>query len=391
MSAVESENKPQEPSQSSPRSFLKQPAFWLVTLALLAAVTTARLLKHTPPPFDPLHGGAEDATDSLSDILAKTPANERLPLLLKAANDPSPGLRYAAIDKLSERHDQKVAAPLETAFQDSSALVRMRALESLPEIDPERGFRLLLAALKDDDTQIRADALSQIASRIQSHRMPQPTRAVPTLLSLLDSKDPGEVSAALFLLHELTGKPWFVKSNAAPTQKNAAIAQWKQWAQTRPKETLASPDLQNIAARPPTRTDAAPDFSLPDLEGNTVSRANQMGRVTLLNFWGTWCGPCQGEIPDLIRIDREFRGQNVDVIGIPLNEDSEKTLRDWSKTHHVTYRQAMGTPEIQRVFSDAHELPITVLIDREGRMRCRWDGPCDYATFQAAIKRVIRY
>ena len=390
MPALETESKPQGNSEKPRRSLLDRPAFWIVTMALLAAVTTARMMKHSPPPFDPLHGGAEDAADSLIEILAKTPVEKRLPLLLQDANDASPGLRYAAIDKLSEYRSQAVAAPLETAFQDSSIMVRMRALESLPDAEPERGFRLLLAALKDEDTQIRADALTQIGSRIHANKLPQPIRAVPALLSLLDSENPGEVIATLFLLHQLTGKPWYVKSNAAPSQRNAAVRHWKQWAQTHPPEMQVAPDLRNVAPRPPTRADPAPEFSLPDLNGKTVSLENQKGRVTLLNFWGTWCGPCQGEIPDLIKIDREFRGQNVDVIGIPLNEDSEKTFRAWIKTHHIEYRQAMGTPEMQRVFSDAHELPITVLIDQNGQMRYRWDGPCDYATFQAAVKRALR-
>ncbi len=371
------------------RSLLRRPMFWLVTLALFAAVTTARLMKASPPAFDPLHGDAEDATDSLIELLAKTSADQRLPLLLRYANDPGPGLRYAAIDKLSEYHSEAVAAPLETAFQDSSVLVRLRALESLPDADPERGFRLLLAALRDDDTQIRTDALAQIGSRLGAKRLPQPERAVPTLLAMLDSDHKEQVVAALFLLHKLTGKAWYVKINATPAQQAEAVSQWKRWAATNPEATRIPPDIQNIAARPPTRTDPAPNFSLPDLEGKTVSRANQNGRVTLLNFWGTWCGPCQGEIPDMIKVDREFRAQGVDVIGIALNEDSEKTLRDWCKAHDVTYRQVAGTPEIQRLFSDAHELPITILIDRSGQMRRRWDGPADYATFRAAVKSCL--
>ena len=384
-----SEADPRKISKNPPRSLLRRPAFWLVTLALFAAVTTARLLKHTPPPFDPLHGGAEDATDSLIDILAKTPAEKRLPLLLQNANDPSPGLRYAAMDKLSEYRSEAVAAPLESGFRDSSVLVRMRALESLVDSDPERGFRLLLAALRDDDAQVRSDALTQVGSRLATRNLPQPQRAIPTLLPLLDSQNDSEVVAAMFLLQKLTGKNWSVKSNAPREQRGVAIAQWKQWAKTNPKETRVPPDLQTIAARPPTRTDPAPDFDLPDIDGKTISLAAQKGRVTLLNFWGTWCGPCQGEIPDLIKIDREFQGQNVNVIGIALSETSEKTLRDWCKTRGVAYRQAMATPEIQRVFGDVHEVPVTVLIDRKGQIRRRWDGPSDYATFRAAIEKCL--
>ena len=371
------------------RSFLRNPAFWIVTLLLLAAVTGARLLKHHPPPFNPLHGDAEDATDSLMEIVAKTPAEKRLPLLLQNAGDASPGLRYAAIDGLSAYRDKTATDAMEAAFQDSSVLVRMRALESLPEMDAERGFRLLLAALRDDDAQIRSDALSQISARLSAKKLSQPQRFIPDLLLCLDAKNNDEIVAVLSLLSRLTGKPWTVKSQAAPEARNAAVAQWKQWAQTNPKELSVPPDIQNIAARPPTRTDPAPDFDLPDTDGKPISLTAQKGRVTLLNFWGTWCGPCQSEVPDLIKIDQEFRPQNVDIIGIALSEDSEQALRDWCKTHNVAYRQAMATPDIQRVFGDIHEVPVSILIDRKGQIRYRWDGPSDYATFKAAIKKCL--
>ena len=384
-----SKSVPQEISNRPSRSFLRRPAFWLATLALLAAVTTARLLKHNPPPFNPLHGDAEDATDSLIGVLAKTPSDERLPLLLRHANDPSPGLRYAAIDKLSEYRSKEVAGPLESAFQDSSALVRMRALESLPDNDPERGFRLLLAALRDDDAQIRSDALSQIASRLGGSALPEPQRLLSALISRLDAENNDEVVTALSLLSRIAGKPWSVKRQAAPEARRAAVAQWKRWAQTNPGAMQVSLEYQNVAPRPPTRTDAAPDFNLSAIDGKPVALADQRGRITLMNFWGTWCGPCQSEIPDLIKIDGEFRAQNVDVIGVALSEDSEKTLRDWCGTHGVAYRQAMATPEIQRVFGDVHEVPVSVLIDRKGQIRYRWDGPSDYATFRAAIKRCL--
>ena len=383
-----SEIVPQKPSGNPSRSFLRLPKFWIVTLALLAAVTTARLLRHSPP-LDPLHGDVEDATDGLNGLLAKTPAEKRLPLLLQNVNDASPGLRYAAVDKLSELRSKEAADAVEAAFQDSSALARMRALESLPDVDAERGFRLLLAALRDDDTQIRSDALSQFSARLNGKTLSLPKRAIPTLLTRLDSPNADEVVATLSILSRLTGKPWTVKSQAAPEARSAAVARWKQWAQANPKESAVAPDIAGITARPPTRVDAAPDFDLPDIDGKPVSLTAQKGRVTLLNFWGTWCGPCQQEIPDLVQINCDFQSQNVDVIGVALSEDNEKTLRDWCKAHGVAYRQAMATPEIQRVFGDVHEVPVSVLIDRKGQIRYRWDGPSDYATFRAAIKKCL--
>src|SRR5262249_27356219 len=141
----------------------------------------------------------------------------------------------------------------------------------------------------------------------------------------------------------------------------------------------------------PARSDPAPSFDLPDVEGRPVRLADQRGRLTLLNFWGTWCPPCQQEIPDLVRMDATYRAKGLDIVGIALSEkDGAAGLKRWCAAHGVTYRQALATHAVQEAFGDIHEVPVSVLIDAQGRIRYRWEGERDYATFQAAVERLLQ-
>jgi thiol-disulfide isomerase/thioredoxin len=119
--------------------------------------------------------------------------------------------------------------------------------------------------------------------------------------------------------------------------------------------------------------------------------ADQRGRVTLLNFWGTWCPPCREEIPHLVEIDARYRGRGVDLIGITLAEnDGAKGLRRFANAHGLRYRQTLATDAVLEAFDDIHAVPVSVLIDQKGRIRYRWEGERDAATFAAAIKRLLR-
>jgi hypothetical protein len=92
----------------------------------------------------------------------------------------------------------------------------------------------------------------------------------------------------------------------------------------------------------------------------------------------------------LVRVDRDFRSRGVDVIGIALSErDGANGLRKWCKAHGVAYRQALATEPVLQAFGDIHEVPISILIDQAGEIRNRWDGERDYATFRAAIERLL--
>ena len=116
-----------------------------------------------------------------------------------------------------------------------------------------------------------------------------------------------------------------------------------------------------------------PSFTLKALDGGTISSDTFRGKVTIINFWATWCGPCRAEIPDLIALQRKYPGQ-VQVIGISEDEVPVDEVKQFVRAHDMNYPIAMTTPEIERLFPGISALPTSYLVDREGRVVQRHQG-----------------
>lgn len=377
------------PDRSTPAS--SRPLAVLVgILIMLIAVALLHPFARRKPAEDPLHGDSEEAAGAMPAALNTMPETARLPFLLQSAQNPSPGLRYAAVDALGSLHGPEVADAIEKAFTDSSSVVRQRAMEVLPQVDTERGLRLLLTGLHDEDDWIRSAAITQIGSRAHRKDSGVDKRAIPMMLTALHDSNPANAFLAAGVLPRLTGQNWKIKSSASEAERQALVTKWETWWQGAKAQFDVPPALADIAPIRPTRSDPAPDFQLRDTEGHTLSLSDQKGRVTLLNFWGTWCPPCQKELPDLIKLNETYRGQPFDIVGVALGEDSSASLKTWCQEHGVTYRQAMAQPDMLAAYGDIHEVPVSVLLDRAGRIRYRWEGERDFETFHAAVERLLR-
>lgn len=381
-------------AQPIPAATAKRRRLPLIGAIIILAIGGAVALRiyARPPVENALHGDQEDAADALPELLARTPAPDRTALLLKSAQEPYDGLRYAAVDALGKTKGAAATDAIEAAFQDSSAEVRKRALELLPERDPERGFRLQLAALRDEDTWVRQDAIALISVQVGRKNSRVDSRCIPLLIKTLDDSEPSVVSSTANLLRKLTGEPIRVSGRDSAAAQHDAVVKWRQWWETH-KAMYADvkPEYTDPAPRPPTRAADAPMFSLLDIEGGTVNRTTLKGRLTLLNFWGTWCAPCMVELPDLIKLDAAYRDRGVDIIGIAVAETNGETgLRRWCAEHGVHYRQSLATDAIQSAFGHIHEEPVSILIDAQGKIRRRWDGERDFATFRNALDNLLK-
>ena len=358
----------------------------LLGLALIAILQFA--WSHRRSELDVrLHSDSEEAMAALEDILAKTPPEQRKPLLLNLREDPNPGTRYAAVDALGKEKGADVADALEQAYQDSASIVRQRAMEVLPGIDRDRGLHLQLAALRDEDYWMRDAASLQMALLIGKPGSSVDKRALPMLVKALDDPDEAVQVMSLTAIKKLTGQKWIYPGLGSIEKKKAVLDSCRKWWAANQSAWQAPVGFADVTPVRPTRSDPAPNFALNDIEGHRISLSGQKGHITLLNFWGTWCGPCQKEVPDLIRLDQEYHGQGVDIIGIALSEKKEKYTR-WCQTHGVTYRQAFSTDSITEEFGDIHEVPVSILLDAQGRIRYRWEGERNYATFRAAIEHL---
>jgi thiol-disulfide isomerase/thioredoxin len=112
----------------------------------------------------------------------------------------------------------------------------------------------------------------------------------------------------------------------------------------------------------------APQFALKDVNGRTVRLSDYQGKVILINFWATWCPPCRAEMPYLIRLQREYGKHGLQIIGVTYPPERKARVRRFATSLKVNYPIILGTREIKARFSSEETLPLTVVIDRDGKV-----------------------
>jgi len=117
-----------------------------------------------------------------------------------------------------------------------------------------------------------------------------------------------------------------------------------------------------------SKLDLAPDFKLQDANGQTVRLSDYRGKVVLLDFWATWCGPCKVEIPWFMDFEKEFKNRGFAVLGVSMDEDGWKVVKPYVADMKMNYRVLLGNDEVSGKYGGLDSLPTTLLIDREGRI-----------------------
>jgi len=120
-----------------------------------------------------------------------------------------------------------------------------------------------------------------------------------------------------------------------------------------------------------TRAKPAPSFDLPDLNGGRVSLASLQGKVLVVDFWATWCGPCIKEIPEYAEFWRKNQPRGIEVVGVVMDSGDPDEILDFVREFRIPYRQLLGDDDTAGAFGVNQGYPTTFVIDGKGMIRSK--------------------
>jgi thiol-disulfide isomerase/thioredoxin len=134
--------------------------------------------------------------------------------------------------------------------------------------------------------------------------------------------------------------------------------------------------------------DPAPDFKLTGLDSKPVTLADSHGKVILLNFWATWCGPCRAEIPDLVELQNKYKDR-LQILGLVVDDDDQDAIKEFSGKFGINYPVAIAADDIRRQYGGIVALPTSFLLDAEGRIVQKHEGLRDPVLYETEIRALL--
>jgi cytochrome c biogenesis protein CcmG/thiol:disulfide interchange protein DsbE len=140
---------------------------------------------------------------------------------------------------------------------------------------------------------------------------------------------------------------------------------------------------------------ASPDFTLRDLEDHDVSLSQFKGKVVLVNFWATWCGPCKIEIPWLVELQDKYAARGFTVLGVAMDDEGKSAVAPFVRkerfnvggtSQSMNYPIVLGNDATADKFGGLIGFPTSVLISKDGRVVKRVDGLVSYDEIDKAIQ-----
>ncbi len=155
-----------------------------------------------------------------------------------------------------------------------------------------------------------------------------------------------------------------------------------------PPPKVSNQSAPDQAAPQPAATSAI-DFELSDLSGKPVKLSDYRGKVVLVNFWATWCGPCQFEIPVFVKLKRQYEKRGFEVIGISMDEGSQAEVTEFVRQYEINYPVVMGAFAKLNGFGTINGLPTSFIIDRDGRIHSRHQGLLGLNEIENELARLL--
>jgi len=147
--------------------------------------------------------------------------------------------------------------------------------------------------------------------------------------------------------------------------------------------------LQAVPACSQGGQDKAPSFSLKTHEGKTIDLAKLKGKVVVLNFWATWCGPCRQEIPGFVDAYKRLHGKGVEIIGISLDEGGWDVVQPYVTKANIPYPVVIGDQTLTDAYGGISAIPTTFIVSKDGKIAAKHVGYLSKEELENQIKSVL--
>ena len=133
----------------------------------------------------------------------------------------------------------------------------------------------------------------------------------------------------------------------------------------------------------------APPLIAKTADGKTIDLAKMHGKVVIVNFWATWCGPCRAEIPDFLSVYAEKKAQGLEIIGVSLDEGGWAEVTPYVQRSKITYPIVIGDRSTARTWGGIQAIPTTFIIDKEGNVVDSHVGMMSKAQLLSKLKSIL--
>ena len=133
----------------------------------------------------------------------------------------------------------------------------------------------------------------------------------------------------------------------------------------------------------------APVWQLQTVDGQTIHSSDFKGKVVILDFWATWCGPCRAEIPGFIELQKQYQKQGLAIVGISVDQDGAAAVKKFMQQAGMNYPVVLSDEKIPQAFGGIEAIPTTFVIDRAGNIVKRHLGLDSREEFEKEIRPLL--
>ncbi len=150
-------------------------------------------------------------------------------------------------------------------------------------------------------------------------------------------------------------------------------------------KVVAAADISKLPKLGP-----APAFKLQDMNGKAVTLAELKGKVVVLDFWATWCGPCRMEIPGYIEMTKKYGKDGLVIVGVSVDQGGPDVVKPFAAKMGINYPLVMDDEKTSVAYGAVEAIPTTIIIDRDGQVRHRKVGAEEPSEYEPKVLAILR-